>query len=192
MKILKTFSVLFLSFLFIKANAQTENPKGYSKGTIVLQNNTVLNGFIKDNMKKDATVSFVADAAGKKTKYTGTDLVSVEIDGNKFNCIKGDFFRVICNGELCFLQKVSDASGNITYNGSEAIYMSGAPGKSGDYFLYNDKDKELKLVSTKTFEAVTTAAFANYAPAIEKAKTAKDNIPQLSQAVVIYNNRGGK
>jgi hypothetical protein len=190
MKILKTISLLLASFLFIKANAQNEIPKGYIKGSIVLQNNTTLNGYIKDNMKKDASVSFITDAAGKKTKYSGNDVSSVEIDGAKYTCIQGDFFRVICNGELCFLQKTSDAAGNITYNGSEAIYSSGAPGKPGDYFLY--KNKELKLVSAQTFETVTNATFADYTPAIEKAKALKYNIGQLGEAVVIYNNRGGK
>ncbi len=189
MKILKTLSFVALIFLSAKVNAQNEIPKRYSKGSIILQGNKILTGFIKDNMKKDASVSFIRSINDKKVKYTGNDLVSVEIDANKFTCIKGDFFKVICNGELCFLQKSSDASGTITYNGSEAIFATGTPGKPGDYFIYNSKDTQLHLVSHKTFESVTAVAFAGYAPAIEKAKAARDNIASLSEAVLIYNNR---
>jgi hypothetical protein len=192
MKILKAVSVALFSIFFINANAQTGIPKGYSKATIVLQDNSSLTGYIKDNMKKDATISFVNEKGDKKNKYNGNDIASVEIDASKFTCIKGDFFKVISNGELSFLQKSSDASGNVTYNGSEAIYASGTPGKIGDYFFYDNKSKELKLVSNKTFETVTASAFAGYAPAIEKAKSAQGNIAQLGEAVSLFNNRSGK
>lgn len=189
MKILKTLSFVALIFLFTKVDAQNDIPKGYNKGTLVLPGNSILNGYIKDNMKKDASVSFMNGTSDKKIKYNANDLISLEIDATKFTCIKGDFFKVICNGELCFLQKSSDASGTITYNGSEAIYATGTPGKPGDYFIFSSKDQQLQLVSNKTFETVTAEVFAGYAPAIEKSKTAKDNIASLSEAVVIYNNR---
>jgi len=192
MKIFKALSVALFSILFIKATAQTEIPKGYSKGKIVLQDNSSQSGYIKDNMKKDATINFLDEKGDKKNKYSGNDLVSVEINDSKFTCIKGDFFKVICNGELCFLQKSSDASGNVTYNGSEAIYVGGTPGKIGDYFIYDSRNNELKLVSNKTFETVTASAFAGYAPAIEKAKATQGNIAQLGEAVAIYNSRNSK
>ena len=192
MKILKAFSLALLSMIFIKATAQNAIPNGYSKATIVLQDNSSLTGYIKDNMKKDATVTFVNEKSDKKIKYSGNDIVSIEIDAIKFTCIKGDFFKVICAGELCFLQKSSDASGNVTYNGSEPIYSGGTPGKINDYFIYDAKAKDLKLVSAKTFEAVTAAAFAGYGPAIEKAKSVQGNIAQLGEAVTVFNNRNGK
>ena len=191
MKILKTLSVILLSITIMQVNAQTGIPKGYAKGTIVLQDNSIVTGYIKDNLKKDASVSFINEN-NKKIKYSGNDISSVEIDGIKYAAIKGDFFKVICNGDLLFLQKASDASGTMTYNGTEAIYASGTPGKPGDYFIYTNKDQQLQLLSSKTIEAVTGSVFADYKPAIEKAKEVKGDIAQLSQAVLIYNKRNGK
>ena len=100
MKILKLLCFAVLIFFFTKVNAQNEISKGYNKGTVVLSGNSIVTGFVKDNMKKDASVSFMSGTSDKKIKYSANDLISLEIDAIKFTCIKGDFFKVICNGEL--------------------------------------------------------------------------------------------
>jgi hypothetical protein len=115
---------------------QTESPKGPQNGTLVLADGSSLTGFIKDNIRKTASVQFSAADQGKKKNYNGTDLLSAEINGTKFICINGDFFKVFCEGELSFLQKASDASGKPVYNGMEAIFSSGTDGKlcyAGDF-----------------------------------------------------------
>ncbi|MEP7106512.1 MAG: hypothetical protein ABI760_00995 [Ferruginibacter sp.] len=188
MKILSMLPSFVFSFLFLQVNAQNEVPKGFSRGNLVLSDSTVVTGFIKDNISKDASVTFLNTVTEKKIKYNGDQLISAELDANRFICIKGDFFKIVCKGELCFLQKSSDASGRPTYNGTEALFMNGTPGKPGDYFIYDSKFKELKLVSNKTFASVTAATFAGCAAAIEKAKAVQGNIALLSEAVEIYNN----
>lgn len=190
MKFIQSIATLVLLVFTIQiACAQTELPKGYKQGSVVLTDNSVQAGYIKDNMAKDASVAFIASAADKKKNYTGSDILSAEIDGNSFICINGDFFKIICKGELCFLQKQSDASGKVSYNGPNAVFSSGTDGRPGDYFLYSAGNNTLKLVSKKNLEEVTTASFNGYTAALDKAKAAGNNIEELKEAVTIYNNR---
>ena len=101
--------------------------------------------------------------------------------------MKGDFFKVVCNGELTFLQKASNASSKPTQIGNEVFFLSGTEGKPGDYFIYENKNQQLKLVSKKTLSTVIANSFGTYAPAIEKA--AQNDIAQLKDAVDTYNSR---
>lgn len=192
MKVLKMLPSLIFSILVLQLPAQNEIPKGFTKGILVLYDSTVVSGYIKDNMKKAAAVILLNETGGKNKSYDGDELIAAETDNNRFTCIKGDFFKIVCTGELCFLQKSSDASGKATYNGTEAIFISGTPGKPGDYFIYDSRVKQLKLVSNKTFATVTAGTFAGCAAAIEKAKSLQDDIARLSEAVEIYNGRGKK
>ncbi len=189
MKIFKLLPGLVLSLLFLQTNAQ-EAPKGFGKGKVVLADNTVVSGFIKDNIRKDASVTLMVD--GKEKKYNGSDIAAAEVDGTSYNCMKGDFFKVVCNGELTFLQKSSNASSKPTTVGNEVFFISGTEGKPGDYFIYENKSQQLKLVSKKNLNAVVAGSFGGYAPAIEKAKAAQDDIAQLKDAVETYNGRNGK
>ena len=125
----------------------------------------------------------------KKKNYAGTDLKSLEIDGAKYICIKGDFFKVLCEGELNFLQKCSDASQKPSYNGTEVIFTNGTEGKPNDYFIYSITNKQLKLVSRKNVDEVIASSFAGCREAIDKAKNANRDIYQLKDAVTVYNNR---
>jgi hypothetical protein len=190
MKILLSIAItLTLGLAAVQATAQPEIPKGFKKGSIVLTDNSLLNGYVKDNMSKDASIWFIASADEKKKNYSGADILSAEIDGNSYLCINGDFFKVICRGELCFLQKQSDASGKVTYNGPNAVFSNGTEGRPGDYFFYTAATKTLQLVSRKNVEEVAASSFSGNAAALDKAKTAGNNIEELKEAVNIYNAR---
>jgi len=189
MKILKLLPAIALG-LSLQATAQTETPKGFSKGNIVLPDNTIVSGYIKDNIRKDASVILLVD--GKEKKYNGSDIAAAEIDGTGYSCIKGDFFKIVCKGELTFLQKASNASSKPTYIGNEVLFLSGTEGKPGDYFIYENKNSLLKLVSKKNLNDVVASSFGGYAPAIEKAKAAQVDIAQLKGAVESYNTRNGE
>ena len=190
MKILKTLSAIVLSLFFLQVTAQTEAPKGFGKGNIILPDNTIVSGFIKDNIRKDASVVLLVD--GKEKKYDGADIASAQIEATSYNCMKGDFFKVVCHGELTFLQKSSNASSKPTTVGNEVYFLSGTEGKPGDYFIYENKSQQLKLVSKKNLNAVVAGSFGGYTPAIEKAKAAQDDIAQLKDAVETYNGRNLK
>lgn len=187
----KSQSLLLFAFslLFIQANAQSEAPKGFKKGTIVLSDGSSLSGSVKDNMRSNASIMFMDQSGSNKKKYSGSELLSTEIDGEKFLCISGDFFKVLCQGELNFLQKSSDASSKPVYNGNEAVFSNGTEGKPGDYFLYSTANKELKLVSKRNMDEVIKTSFQNHTAAIDKAKTVNGDLSQLKDAVEIYNKR---
>jgi len=188
MKVLSIFITAMFSLFVLQVSAQTEAPKGFKKGTIALADGSHLAGFVKDKMRSDATVVFLSEAGANKKTYNGSEIVSVEIEGVKFICINGDFFKVLCEGELCFLQKSSDASGKPLYNGNEAIFSKGTEGKPNDYFIYNGKDKQLKLLSKKNLDEIVASSFAGHATAIEKAKSCNGDLLQIREAVEIYNN----
>lgn len=190
MKIFKLIPALFLSIFSLASHAQTEIPKGFKKGNITLTNGSLLSGSIKENIRGNSSIIFITEAGGKKKSYEGTELLSAEIGGAKFLCLKGDFFRVISEGDLSFLQKSGDASGKPSYNGNEAVFSNGTEGKPGDYYIYDKRNKQLKLVSRKNFTEVTAAAFAGNAEAMDKAKTANNDLVQLKEAVEIYNSHG--
>jgi hypothetical protein len=189
MNILNTLAAAVLSLVFLQVNGQSETPKGFQKGTLTLADNSQLSGFVKDNIRKDASVAFIQQAGEKKKNYNGSELTGAEIDGTKFICINGDFFKILCQGELCFLQKSSDASGKPTYNGNQAIFSSGTEGKINDYFIYNGKGKQLKLVSKKNIDDIAATSFAGNTAAIDKAKAANGDLSRLKEAVEVYNNR---
>lgn len=189
MKLLKLLPAIACSLLLLQATAQ-DAPKGFTPGKITLADYSVVSGFVKDNIRKDASVTLLAN--GKEKKYNGADIAAAEVGDARYNCIKGDFFKVVCNGELTFLQKSSDASGKPTTVGNEVFFLSGTEGRPGDYFIYENKSQQLKLVSKKTLTDVVASSFNNYAPAIEKAKAAQADIAQLKDAVEVYNGRNGK
>lgn len=187
MKIFKTLAVSVLTLVLLQASAQTETSKGFKKGAIVLANGDKLSGLIKDKIRSNASITF--SSGDKMMNYDGSVLASVEIEGTKFICIKGDFFKVISEGELDFLQKSSDASGKPVYNGSEVVFFSGTEGKPNDYFIYNSNTGDLKWVSKKNINEVAEASFSGYTAAVDKAKSVNGDVAQLKDAVEIYNNR---
>ena len=94
MKIVNLLTLCIVSLVLTQANARPEVPKGFKKGVLILADNSHLSGYIKDNIRSNASVLFIADAGEKKKTYNGSDLNSAEIEGTKFICIKGDFFKV--------------------------------------------------------------------------------------------------
>ena len=189
MKKLFTFTLVLLSGALLKTTAQTSATKGYEKGSVTLADNSIVYGVIKDDIRKNASVTIMNADGSDKRKYDGDKLNAVMIDTIRFICIKGDFFKLICEGELCFLQKLSDASGKPVYVGNEAMFINGTPGKPGDYFLHNISSKNLQHITNKNVTMLTAQSFVNCQAAIIKVKEATGNIAMLKDAVIIYNNR---
>jgi hypothetical protein len=188
---IKTFfySLLFTALLF-NATAQTALPAGYVKASVSLANGTVVNGYIKDNIKKSAAITFIDNDGANKKVYDGSDIAALKTEAASFICINGDFFKTLCDGKLCFVQKQSNASGKPTYNGTEAIFNSGTEGKIGDYFIYSDK--KLKLINKKTVDPFIANDLAGCTAAIEKASAVKKDISKIQEAVEIYNSYASK
>jgi len=185
MKLKLTFLSLALGFSVALVNAQSI-PEGYTKATVILANGTAQIGFIKDNIKKSASITFVDGSGNNKKVYEGSEINGVKTDAATFTCINGDFFKTICTGKLCFIQKSSNAAGKASYNGTEAVFNNGTEGKIGDYFIY--ADKKLKLLNKKTVESFINTDLATCSAAVEKAKAINGDISKLQEAVEIYNS----
>jgi hypothetical protein len=186
MKPLKVLLPIFI-LAFFSSKAQTETPKGFVTGKIYLSDSTIVSGFFKEKIRSNASLQYLGQD-NKKKIYDGSDLLGAEIGEVKYLCTRGDFFRIITDGEIKFLQKASDASYKPIYNGSQAVFANGTDGRPGDYFIYIKSKKQLTLVTKKT-ASEAAQWFAGCEEAIAKAKTASENISQFGEAVVIYNNR---
>ena len=185
------FFILAILIFSLNANAQQSIPKGYKKGNIVLSNGTTITGYIKDNTSQDAAVSLLDESTGKKTKYSGIELLSAEIEDAKFLCLKGDFFKVVSSGELALLQKASNISAKPIYNGTEAIFLNGTEGKTGDHFIYNTSQGQLLWLNKKNKEAILSF-FANDAASLEVAKQNATDKEVIKNAVALFNSRTTK
>ena len=189
MQFSKILLVITLVLAIQQSRSQSEPPKGFSTGSITLADGSNLSGLIKDNMRGDASIIFFHEAAGKKKVYDGRQLNSMEIEGVKFICINNDFFKVLSDGELNFLQKSSNVRGKVFYHGMEAFVSTGTDGKIGEYFIYRKTNRELKLITKKNLSEVISTSFDNYAAAVEKAQTVNGDLSQLKLAVDVYNKR---
>jgi hypothetical protein len=184
MKIKQFLYASLLVLTFSPVLAQDQAPAGFESGSVTLADGSELNGFIKNNIKKSASVVFI-DSKGTKNTWKGSQLNAARINGVSYICINGDFFKALSEGKINFLQKASDASGTISYNGTEAVVNSGTEGKIGDYFAY--ADNKLQLLNKTTVNTFINADLAVCAPALEKAKTINGDIAKLQEAVDIFN-----
>ena len=114
-------------------------------------------------------------------------ITSVEIEGTKFLCIKGDFFRMLSSGELSLLQKASNISSKPQYNGTEAIFLNGTEGKPGDYFVYRGENNQLVWINKKNKEAIL-ALFANDAASLKLASQNAADKEVIKNAAALYNS----
>lgn len=202
-------AVFILGIAFIRVQAQTDIlqtrsnipltgsdiqqtgtgiPKGFKKGRVIMDDSAVVSGYIKDDIRSHASVCFINGKDGKKQELNGGQIQSLEIDGTRFICVKGDFFKVLAEGRICFLQKSSDASDKPSYNGTDAVYINGTDGIRGDYFIYDPRHKSLKLVTRKSYVSVVSETFSGCTAAIEKANAPHTDMNGMKEAVLVYNN----
>ena len=181
-------SAMFLTVICMAAMANKTNaqaPEGFVQGSVTLSNGSVITGYVKEAIKKNAAISF-ADAKGNKQQYDGSQINGAMVDTVNYLCIRGDFFKIICTGKICFLQKASNASGKASFNGTEAVFASGTEGKIGDYFAYSNN--QLTHLTKKTVNSFITGQLSTNVAAVEKAKAANRDIALLAEAVTVYNN----
>ena len=153
-----------------------------------MADNSQRRGYLKNAMSKSGAVIFIGDNDEAKHEYNADELLSAQIDSTRFVCINGDFFKVISEGEICFLQKASDASAIPIHNGTEAIFIKKSEGRVNDYFFY-DKEQRLTLVTKKNKDAIVAGVFASCTAAITKAGATGSDLAQLRAAVDVYNRR---
>ena len=165
-------------------HAHAQAPAGFVKGAVTLSNGTVVTGYVKESIKKNASISFT-DATSSKQQYEGSQINGALVDTVNYLCIKGDFFKTICTGKICFLQKASNASNKASYNGTDAVFTSGTEGKIGDYFVFSNN--QLTYLTKKSVNDFISGQLASCTPAAEQAKAANGDIALLAAAITTFN-----
>lgn len=180
--------ILVLALLeFTPVQAQNTVPTGFTAGTITLADQSVQTGFIKEDFRKKASLSFIPQNGGKKTTYDGNQLNGIQLDTLQFICYKGDFYRVICTGGMQLLEKWSDASAKPVYIGTEAQFINGTEGKPGDLYLYVPAKHDLVWMNKKNSSDNRTRLLAGCPAALEKVQQPDANMEQLKSAVIQFN-----
>jgi hypothetical protein len=176
--------ILGLGFNALKAQA----PAGYENGSLVLANNTKLEGFVKESLGSKGTVSFVSTAGTKKT-YSVSELNGLSVKTDLYIVYSNDFYKSIVKGPKANLyQKQSNNSGKLLYNGADAFTATTTPGNIGDLYLQLNNSDDLVLVNVKNFESVISKEFASCNSVISDIKSKQLDYTQLSKAVDKFNN----
>lgn len=180
--------LLFALFLTLNAQNSVSNPvpEGFTTGSIVMPDNTVHEGHLKNNLKKNGEVVFIS-ADGKKVKYNASQLSGLSVGNENFTVINNAFYKIIREGaKLKLLRKASNSSA-IQYNGSEPIAVSAGEGDYDDYFVQTVLTKKLQLVRKKDFAKIFSSICADCTTLSEDLKANKIGYGEIEQAVTIYN-----
>ena len=95
MKRITSFAAFFLTLVSLQLKSQDKVPNGFTKGSVTLADNTEITGFVKDDIRSKAAVVLIPATGEKKITYDGDKLNGAMIEGTKYICIKGDFFKVV-------------------------------------------------------------------------------------------------
>ena len=187
MKKLIAFSALLL-LLTPMSNLLAQAPAGFTAGYIITADGSRLEGFIKESFKGKAAIVF-QPATGKKVTYGGNAVNEVNIAGVSYISYANDFFKVVSNGaKASLLQKVSDATGKVIYNGSEAAGISsGTEGRINDLFVRTTGQSVLTLVNKENLNKVAGILFADCPALLESAKAGQLQAAELESIVARYN-----
>ena len=184
------FTIAFILCGFFYARAQTPSshsiPADFTSGSIVMADNTVQEGYIKNNMKKSGEVIFLS-ADGKKIRYTASQVSGVSVDNGSYITTNNVFYKVVTDGSKIRLLRKASNSSSIQYNGSEPIVADSGEGSYNDYFIQTVGTQKLQLVRKKDFEKIFTNICADCTTLTEDVRTNKLGFDEIEQAVALYN-----
>ena len=179
--------VLIVAALPFLAQSQISS-SDLQKGTIVTAANEKLEGSIRDQSKNKGNIVFVS-TTGKKKIYTPAELSGFTLNGTNYISYASDFYKVVIpGGKASLYLRVTDNSGKMLYNGAEAISITTAEGKTGDYYVQIGSDSKWMLVTQKNFENALSTAFADCTVIVSDIKTKQIDYAQIGKAVEKYNS----
>lgn len=181
------FSALLLLLMPLSA-LMAQAPAGFTAGYIVAADGSRVDGYIKESFKSKAALVF-QPASGKKVTYGGNAVNEVNISGVSYISYANDFFKVVTTGaKASLLQKVSDATGKVIYNGSEAAGISsGTEGRINDLFVRLAGQSVPTLINNDNLNTVAITLFADCPALLEKAKAGQMQVTDLESIVAQYN-----
>ncbi len=161
-------------------------PEGYSDGYFVTTSNQKSEVAIKPNFKK-GSIS-VVDAAGSKKNYTPSDINAFALGNTAYIAYLYDFYKMVTPGNnVSLLQKVTDNSGKLVYNGAEAYAASTTEGKLGAYYLRIHASDKVVLVTKENFETVFASYCADCTTLVQQIRGHQLDYASIEKAVLLYN-----
>ncbi len=188
MKQLQLAAILLFSCFLLQAQNSISNPipEGFSPGSLTMPVNTRLEGYLKNNLKKNGEVIFVS-SDGRKTKYTASQLSGVTMGNDKYIVENNAFYRLIRDGgKMRLLRKASNSSA-IQYNGSEPVAVTAGEGGYDDYFIQLVSTRKLQLVRKKDFVKLFSSISSGCTTLSDDLKANKIGFSEIEKAVDIYN-----
>jgi hypothetical protein len=168
--------------------AMAQAPAGFESGSIVLANNTKLEGYVKEALASKGSISFVSASGSKKT-YSVSELNAFSYKTDNYIVYANDFYKTkIVGSKANLYQKESNNSGKLLYNGSEAFTATTTDGNIGDYYIKLNNSDDLLLVNSKNFATVLSKEFASCSTIIADIKSKQLDFAQLTKAVEMFNN----
>lgn len=177
----KTFSFLLPVALLLTASVNAQQPmpannKDGLNGKLVLHDNSVITGVVKDNIRKKGEVVLLRD--GKKTKYAASEVASVQIGEAQFITGNGTFYEVIWEGKtLSLVRKASEPSG-LQYNGTEPMVIS-SEGNIGDFLVKKTGEPTLYLLTKKNQQEVLGKLCGTCAAGIDETKFDAESVRKI-------------
>lgn len=176
--------ILGITFNCVFAQA----PAGYENGSVILANNTKLEGFVKESLSSKGTISFILNSGAKKT-YSVSELNGFSFKTETYIVYSNDFYKTVVGGSKASLyQKQSNNSGKLLYNGSDAFTATTTDGNIGDLYVKLNNSDDLLLVNGKNFETVLSKEFASCNSIIADIKSKQLDYAQLTKVVEKFNN----
>jgi hypothetical protein len=163
-------------------------PADFIAGSVYTSTYEKLDGFIKENLKKDGSIAFI-NAQGQKKAYNVGSLQSFTINNITYLSYLNDFYKTIVTGSrLSLYQKVTDNNGKLINNGTESVVATTTDGRIGDYYLQSKKDSDLTLITKKNFQESVMQVCADCTVVVDNVKTKQVDYSQLVKVVEQYNN----
>jgi len=129
------------------------------------------------------------NSAGKKKFYSPNKLFSFRLNKVEFVSFASDFYKISVKSEKMMLpQRVTDNSGKIFYNCSEAVSSNTLPGKTGNYYIQKIGDNSLQLINSNNFDQLAMLLFADCTPILVDIKNKTLGYDQLITVVAKYNS----
>ncbi|MDP4264115.1 MAG: hypothetical protein Q8941_16425 [Bacteroidota bacterium] len=163
-------SLTFIAFALLLHTATVyaqPSPSADPTGQVVLPDNTIVSGNIKDNIRKKGEV--IVLNGEQKTKYKAGDISSVQIGSLQYISLNYTFYEVIFAGKnLTLLRKANEPAG-IQYNGSDAVPIN-SEGNIDDLFIKKNSDASLQLITKKNIKEVLGSVCSSCAATVDAAK----------------------
>jgi hypothetical protein len=133
-------------------------PEGTVNGEITLPDNTVLNGPVKENIRKKGEVVLVQN--DKKVKYKAGDINGVALGNNKYITHNYTFYEVVFAGNnLTLFRKASEPSGT-QFNGADAFVVN-SEGNIDDLFVKKNGETTFHALNKKNYAEVLKSLCKN-------------------------------